>query len=137
MLDFSHLFFTQKDVDELTAKYGGSMAPEVLLGNIKPGYDIYALYTKRVDDRVAKIKELLKQPLEFSLALNDKLVQKGSSADMIFSFHKIIADISQYFALNIGDLIYTGTPAGVGECLVGDVLKGCLGNEQVFELEIK
>src|ERR1700751_1528280 len=65
MLDFSHLFFTQNDVDELTAKYGNSMAGDVLLGNLKPAYEIYALYTKRVDDRVAKIKELLKQQMEF------------------------------------------------------------------------
>jgi len=65
MLDFSHLFFTQKDVDELNAKYGSSMAGDVLLGNLKPAYEIYALYTKRVDDRVAKIKELLKQPIDF------------------------------------------------------------------------
>jgi carboxyl-terminal processing protease len=65
MLDFSHLFFTQKDVDELNAKYGSSMAGDVLLGNLKPAFEIYALYTKRVDDRVAKIKELLKQPIDF------------------------------------------------------------------------
>ena len=65
MLDFSHLFFTQKDVDELNAKYGSSMAGDVLLGALKPAYDIYALYTKRVDERVAKIKELLKQPIDF------------------------------------------------------------------------
>ena len=65
MLDFSHLFFTQTDVDELNAKYASSMAGDVLLGNLKPAYDIYALYTKRVDDRVAKIKELLKQPIDF------------------------------------------------------------------------
>src|SRR6186997_403841 len=65
MLDFSHLFFTQKDIDELNAKYGNSMAGDVLLGNLKPAFDIYALYTKRVDDRVAKIKELLKQPIDF------------------------------------------------------------------------
>jgi len=65
MLDFSHLFFTQKDVDELNDKYASSMAGDVLLGNLKPAYDIYALYTKRVDDRVAKVKELLKQPIDF------------------------------------------------------------------------
>src|SRR2546423_884557 len=65
MLDFSHLFFTQKDVDELNAKYASSMAGDVLMGTLKPAYEIYALYTKRVDDRVAKIKELLKQPIDF------------------------------------------------------------------------
>ncbi len=65
MLDFSHLFFTQEDVDAITAKYGNEMAGDILLGTLKPGYEIYALYTKRVDDRVAKIKELLKQPIDF------------------------------------------------------------------------
>src|SRR5207248_4376868 len=65
MLDFSHLFFTQKDVDELNAKYSSLMAGDVLLGTLKPAYDVYALYTKRVDERVAKIKELLKQPIDF------------------------------------------------------------------------
>src|SRR6058998_3498036 len=65
LLDFSHLFFTQEDVDALNAKYGSSMAGDVLLGTLKPAYDIYALYTKRVDDRVAKVKELLKQPIDF------------------------------------------------------------------------
>src|SRR5947207_15003270 len=65
MLDFSHLFFTQKDFDELNAKYSSSMAGDVLLGSLKPAYDIYSLYTKRDDDRVAKIKEQLKQPIDF------------------------------------------------------------------------
>src|SRR6266699_4787841 len=65
MLDFSHLFFTQKDVDELNTKYSSSMAGDVLLGTLKPAYVVYALYTKRVDERVAKIKELLKQPIDF------------------------------------------------------------------------
>src|SRR5437870_7696065 len=65
LLDFSHLFFTQQDIDTLNAKYGNSIAGDVLLGTLKPAYDIYALYTKRVDGRVAKIKELLKQPTDF------------------------------------------------------------------------
>src|SRR6266702_1396139 len=65
MLDFSHLFFTQEDVDAVTAKYGNSMAGDILLGTMKPAYEIYTLYTKRVDERVAKIKELLKQPIDF------------------------------------------------------------------------
>src|ERR1700726_1117058 len=65
LLDFSHLFFTQKDVDALTAKYGTALADDVLLGNLKPAYEIYDLYQKRVDERVGKIKELLKQPMDF------------------------------------------------------------------------
>ena len=65
LLDFSHLFFTQRDVDALTAKYGSSMDDDVLLGNLKPAYEIYDLYLKRVDARVGKIKELLKEPMDF------------------------------------------------------------------------
>src|SRR5436305_983716 len=65
LLDFSHLFFTQKDVDALTAKYGTALGDDVLLGNLKPAYEIYDLYQKRVDERVAKIKELLKEPMDF------------------------------------------------------------------------
>lgn len=82
-------------------------------------------------------KDMLKKPIEFSMRLNDQTVQQGNSSNMIFSFNRIVADISQYFALNIGDLIYTGTPSGVGECVVGDVLTGFLNNEKVFEVEIK
>src|SRR6266508_5665151 len=65
LLDFSHLFFTQQDVDALNAKYGSSIAGDVLLGTLKPAYEIYDLYAKRVDERVAKIRELLKQPIAF------------------------------------------------------------------------
>jgi carboxyl-terminal processing protease len=65
LLDFSHLFFTQQDVEALNAKYGTSIDDDVLLGNLKPAYEIYALYMKRVDERVAKIKEQLKQPVDF------------------------------------------------------------------------
>ena len=79
MLDFSHLFFTQKDIDELNAKYASSMAGDVLLGNLKPAFDIYALYTKRVDDRVAKIKELLKQPIDFKSNATVELSRQKSS----------------------------------------------------------
>jgi carboxyl-terminal processing protease len=65
LLDFSHLFFTQRDVDALTAKYSTSLDDDVLLQNLKPAYEIYDLYLKRVDDRVAKIKEQLNQPFDF------------------------------------------------------------------------
>lgn len=65
LLDFSHLFFTQQDVDALNAKYGTAIDDDVLLGNLRPAYDIYDLYQKRVDERVAKVKELLKQQPDF------------------------------------------------------------------------
>ena len=64
LLDFSHLFFTQQDVDMLYSKYGTSIDDDVLLGNLKPAYEIYELYMKRVDDRVAKVKAMLDQPID-------------------------------------------------------------------------
>ncbi|MDQ6814568.1 MAG: fumarylacetoacetate hydrolase family protein [Bacteroidota bacterium] len=81
--------------------------------------------------------DLLKNPFRFSLKKNGEEVQNGISTDMIFTFDQVVANISNYFSLNIGDLIYTGTPAGVGECVVGDVLEGFLEDQRLFELEIK
>jgi carboxyl-terminal processing protease len=65
MLDFSHLFFTQKDVDAFTKKYGTALDDDILLGNLKPAHEIFDVFQKRVEDRVKKIKELVKQPMDF------------------------------------------------------------------------
>lgn len=81
--------------------------------------------------------DMVRKPYHFSLQLNDQTVQVGDSSKMIFSFEKIIANISQYFSLNIGDIIFTGTPAGVGECVVGDYLTGFFEDEKVFDVEVK
>ena len=81
--------------------------------------------------------EILGKPLLFSLEKNHEKVQEGSSADMIFSFNDIIAHISKYFSLNIGDLVYTGTPSGVGETVTGDLLEGFYGNEKMFAIDVK
>ncbi|NCI47262.1 fumarylacetoacetate hydrolase family protein [Sediminibacterium soli] len=78
-----------------------------------------------------------KTPITFSLQKNRETVQNGSSEQMIFSFNTLVAHISQYFSLNIGDLIYTGTPAGVGECVTNDLLEGFYEKEKMFSLEIK
>ena len=81
--------------------------------------------------------ELLNNPIIFSLQKNGETVQTGLSTDMIFHFEEIVSHISNYFSINIGDLVYTGTPAGVGECVVGDVLTGFIGEEKMFEVEVK
>ncbi len=75
--------------------------------------------------------------INFELNLNGTTVQKGQSANMIFSIERILEDASQYFTLNIGDLIFTGTPAGVGECITGDRLEGFLEGEKLLDFEIK
>lgn len=66
MLDYNHLFFTQKDVDAFSAKYATALDDDILLGNPNPAYEIYDLYQKRVEDRVAKVKEALKQDFDFT-----------------------------------------------------------------------
>lgn len=73
----------------------------------------------------------------FELYKNDKLVQKGNTIDMIFSIDKIIAYVSQFVTLKIGDLIYTGTPPGVGPVKIGDKLTGKLENKVMFEFLVK
>lgn len=78
-----------------------------------------------------------KKELSFQLLKNKEVVQEGNSNLMIFNFDKIVANISNYFSVNIGDLIFTGTPAGVGECVVGDELEGYMNEQQMFTLEIK
>ena len=75
--------------------------------------------------------------INFTFYKNKELVQTGNSANMIFSIDSIIAHISNYFSLNIGDLIFTGTPAGVGECVVGDLLEAFLEKENLLTVEVK
>jgi 2-keto-4-pentenoate hydratase/2-oxohepta-3-ene-1,7-dioic acid hydratase in catechol pathway len=75
--------------------------------------------------------------ISFSMNLNGDEVQKGNSCDMLFSFEKIISYASQFFTLQIGDLIFTGTPAGVGQVKIGDRLEGFLEGEKVFDFEVK
>ena len=78
-----------------------------------------------------------KKDINFHFTKNGEIVQNGNSKEMIFSIDTIIAHISTFFSLNIGDLIFTGTPAGVGECMVGDELEGFFENQSVLKLEIK
>ncbi len=81
--------------------------------------------------------DLNKKNINFSLLKNKEVMQKGNSGSMIFSFDAIISHVSNYFSLNIGDIIFTGTPAGVGECVVGDELEVLLEDKTILNFEIK
>ncbi len=74
--------------------------------------------------------------IAFSLKKNGKLVQEGNSKDMIFSIEHLISEISSYFTLKIGDLIFTGTPAGVGSVEIGDKLDAYIGDQQLLSLTV-
>lgn len=84
---------------------------------------------------VEKIKDL--KNINFSLTKNGTMVQHGNSSLMMYSFDDIIHYISQYFTLKVGDLIYTGTPAGVGKVAIGDVLEGFIEGEKMLHCEVK
>jgi 2-keto-4-pentenoate hydratase/2-oxohepta-3-ene-1,7-dioic acid hydratase in catechol pathway len=75
--------------------------------------------------------------INFNMSKNGMIVQQGNSNQMIHSIDKIVSYISNYFSLNIGDMIFTGTPAGVGECVVGDELEGFYEGESLFKLQIQ
>ena len=75
--------------------------------------------------------------IRFSLKKNGEVVQSGQSSDMIFSFDKIIENVSKYMTLKIGDFIFTGTPSGVGPVKIGDVLEGYLEEKKMFRVVIK
>jgi 2-keto-4-pentenoate hydratase/2-oxohepta-3-ene-1,7-dioic acid hydratase in catechol pathway len=77
------------------------------------------------------------QNLHFDLSINNELRQKGNTSDLLFSFDKVIAYVSQFVTLKVGDLIYTGTPEGVGPVAIGDKLKGTLNGEELFCFEVK
>jgi 2-keto-4-pentenoate hydratase/2-oxohepta-3-ene-1,7-dioic acid hydratase in catechol pathway len=75
--------------------------------------------------------------IHFSLKKNNQLVQKGTTAHMIWSIDELISHISEFFTLKIGDVIFTGTPAGVGSVSHGDVLEGFIEEKQSLSVKIK
>jgi 2-keto-4-pentenoate hydratase/2-oxohepta-3-ene-1,7-dioic acid hydratase in catechol pathway len=76
-------------------------------------------------------------PFEFALEKNGETVQLGNTADMLFSPAKVISYVSKFVTLKVGDLIYTGTPAGVGKVNIGDRLTGKIGQQVLFDFQIK
>ncbi|MCD6346670.1 MAG: fumarylacetoacetate hydrolase family protein [Bacteroidales bacterium] len=75
--------------------------------------------------------------VDFSLDINDQRIQTGNTSHMLFSFDEIISHVSKYFTLQMGDLIFTGTPAGVGPVTVGDRLVGKIGDEVLLDFVVK
>jgi len=75
--------------------------------------------------------------LDFRLEINDRIVQQGNTSDMIFGFSEIVAYVSKFFTLKTGDLIFTGTPSGVGTLKKNDNLIAYLGEEPVLDFMIR
>ena len=75
--------------------------------------------------------------LSFHLDINGRTVQQGYAGDMLFPVDIIIAYVSRFFTLRMGDLIYTGTPAGVGCVQIGDHLQGYIGNQKLLDFYVR
>ena len=84
---------------------------------------------------VTSIKDLA--DIDFRLEINNKVVQKSNTSDMIFGFNEIVEYVSKFFTLKTGDLIFTGTPSGVGQLHKNDNLVAWLGNEPLLNFRIK
>ena len=97
------------------------------------GFDGSAAIGQWVD----KEKFLNLNTLPFHLDINGRTVQEGCTADMIFSIDSLIAYISQYFTLKTGDILFTGTPVGVGPVNIDDHLEGYIADRKVLEFNCK
>ena len=75
--------------------------------------------------------------LDFSLTKNNETVQQGNTSMMIHSIDDIISYVSEFFTLKIGDLIFTGTPKGVGKVTENDILQGYIDNDEMFKIKVK
>jgi 2-keto-4-pentenoate hydratase/2-oxohepta-3-ene-1,7-dioic acid hydratase in catechol pathway len=77
------------------------------------------------------------QKISFRLEINGKLVQSGNSADMIFPINELVSYVSRFFTIKIGDILFTGTPVGVGKVSIGDRLEGYIFDKKMFDFYVK
>ncbi len=117
--------FTARDVQEKCKEKGHPW-------EIAKAFDQSAVLSSTVD-----LPQNYQEGISFHLLKNGIKVQDGNTKDLIFSFNQLICHISKYFTLQQGDLIYTGTPSGVGPVQKGDKLEGFLGELQLLSCEVK
>lgn len=118
--------FTARDVQNKLREAGQPW-------DICKGFDGAAAIGEWVD--ISKLRDI--QALHFHLDINGTTVQEGRTSDMLFGVDEIVSYISRYFTLKTGDIIYTGTPAGVGPVNIDDHLEGYLENRKVLEFNCK
>lgn len=90
-----------------------------------------------ISSKWIKLQDIDFNSTEFQFYQNDNLKQHGFTRDMIFSIDQIIAYVSKFITLKTGDLIFTGTPAGVGPVTIGDSLRATLNGEEMFTFYVK
>jgi len=119
--------FTARDLQDECKKKG-------LPWEIAKGFDYSAPLSNNFIS-ISKFEDT--NNINFSLQINDKIVQNGNSKNMIFPIDEIIEYVSKFMTLKIGDLIFTGTPEGVGPVKIGDRLTAKIENEILLDFEIK
>ena len=132
---FAHRYYDAATVGiDFTARdLQGELRKEGKPWDLCKGFDGSAVIGEWVEtDQLGDI-----QALDFSLELNGKEVQRGFTGDMIYGVDRLIAFISRFFTLKTGDLLYTGTPAGVGPVKPNDRLKGYLQGRKVLDFTCK
>ncbi len=118
--------FTARDLQE-------KLRAEGLPWDLCKGFDGSAVVGNFVP--VNRLRDV--QDLHFHLAINGEVVQRGHTADMLHRVDKLVSYISHFFTLKTGDLIFTGTPAGVGQVHIDDHIEGFLENEKLLEFNVK
>ncbi len=118
--------FTARDLQQQLRKAGAPW-------ELSKGFDGSAAIGSWID----KEELPLEQGVNFSLQINGNTVQQGNTADMIHNIDNIIAYVSQYFTLKMGDIIFTGTPHGVGKVKINDHVTGYIENNEVLKFNIK
>ena len=133
--EFAHRYYNELTVGiDLTARdLQRNLKEKGLPWEIAKGFDGSAV----LGNFISKEEFENVQDINFHLDINSKTVQKGNTCDMIYSIDKIIVYVSQFFTLKIGDLIFTGTPAGVGPVKIDDHLEGYLENKKLLDFNIK
>ena len=132
---FSHKYYDQVSlgIDFTARDLQSELKSKGLPWEKSKAFDGSALIGKWVD----KTKFQNIHNLDFSLELNENVVQKGNSSLMLWNIDEIISYVSQFFTLKIGDVIFTGTPSGVGRVNINDSLIGKIGDDEFFKIKIK
>ena len=132
---FSHKYYDQVSlgIDFTARDLQSELKSKGLPWEKAKAFDGSALIGKWVEK--TKFKNI--HNLDFSLELNESVVQKGNSSLMLWNIDEIISYVSQFFTLKIGDVIFTGTPSGVGRVNINDSLVGKIGDDEFFKIKIK
>ena len=132
---FSHKYYDQVSlgIDFTARDLQSELKSKGLPWEKAKAFDGSALIGKWVD----KTKFQNIHNLDFSLELNENVVQKGNSSLMLWNIDEIISYVSQFFTLKIGDVIFTGTPSGVGRVNINDSLIGKISDDEFFKIKIK